>query len=394
MGRTRNFHCGLPIADCGLADRDIQSEIRNPKSEIARLGFTLVELLVVITIIGILASLIVVAAVGALKTAARTRIKAELNQIAGGVDECRNKTNAYPPNCQTDGSGPLDENTVALDLQRYIKIAFVRQQEPSDLILRLAGRGSVASGGGTQLVGGMTAAEALVFWLRGFSSDPKYPISGEGGPSYVIKGFGDPNNKTLDPVTTGSPFFPFDVSRLGPRDKDGYFDESTGRFVEYTDAKNVKRRINFWQYTPAHSEQPYLYFDTSRHAPGDVRSGNLVGSYDPPAATSTAVTSTGSSVALAVYPFKKVNPSYSTTTPNVPVITYVNPDKYQILHCGINGTWDADAFAKMSPGTGIKNDSTSLNALLLFPDGPFIGDIAETIVNFTTETKVEDAQAK
>ena len=36
------------------------------------------------------------------------------------------------------------------------------------------------------LHGGMTAGEALVFWLGGFSSDPKYPISGEGGPSYRI----------------------------------------------------------------------------------------------------------------------------------------------------------------------------------------------------------------
>ena len=26
------------------------------------------------------------------------------------------------------------------------------------------------------------------------------------------------------------------------------------------------------------------------------------------------------------------------------------------------------------------------------PDGPFMGDMADTIVNFTTETKIEDAQ--
>ena len=33
----------------------------------------------------------------------------------------------------------------------------------------------------------MNAAEALVFWLGGFSDDPKYPISGPGGPSYSIE---------------------------------------------------------------------------------------------------------------------------------------------------------------------------------------------------------------
>src|SRR5215218_3716092 len=88
-------------------------------------GFTLVELLVVITIISILAALITVAAVGALKAMNRTRIKVEINEIASGFDEYKNKTTAYPPNCQTDGtSGPIDDqgtsNPVLLDLRRHL----------------------------------------------------------------------------------------------------------------------------------------------------------------------------------------------------------------------------------------------------------------------------------
>src|SRR4051812_22296135 len=92
-----------------------------------RTAFTLVELLVVITIIGILAALIVVAAVGALKKANETRTKAELNQMAGGIDEYRNKANAYPPNCQTDdpkltgGTLPLDESGIFNDLKRHVR---------------------------------------------------------------------------------------------------------------------------------------------------------------------------------------------------------------------------------------------------------------------------------
>src|SRR5436305_1151311 len=91
-----------------------RSSILAPRSSVlAPRAFTLIELLAVITIIGILAALITVAAVGALKNAQRTRIKAEINQMANAFDEYKNKTTAYPPNCQTDNiassDGPLDE---------------------------------------------------------------------------------------------------------------------------------------------------------------------------------------------------------------------------------------------------------------------------------------------
>src|SRR4029079_11024809 len=81
-------------------------------------GFTLVELLVVITIISVLAALITVAAIGALKKAQEARIKAEINQIATAVDDYKNKTTAYPPNCQNDGlAGPLDEVGMTTDVK-------------------------------------------------------------------------------------------------------------------------------------------------------------------------------------------------------------------------------------------------------------------------------------
>src|SRR5690349_16705564 len=103
----------------------LQPNVAPRSSLLAPLGFTLVELLVVITIIGILAALITTAAIGALKSSSRTRIKAELNQIAGGFEEYKNKTTAYPPNCQTDdttigtaetSATPIDEGVVLNDL--------------------------------------------------------------------------------------------------------------------------------------------------------------------------------------------------------------------------------------------------------------------------------------
>src|SRR5829696_3497487 len=106
-------------------------------------GFTLVELLVVITIIGILAALITVAAVGALKAMQRTRIKVEINEVSSGFDEYKNKTTAYPPNCQTDGASlPLIESEVLNNLKRHIKQIAPRSQESDDLAKVLTGQTS------------------------------------------------------------------------------------------------------------------------------------------------------------------------------------------------------------------------------------------------------------
>jgi prepilin-type N-terminal cleavage/methylation domain-containing protein len=356
-----------------------------PRSPLSapRFAFTLVELLVVITIIGILVALITVAAIGALRTAREAAIKAEINQMDAALVEYKNKTTALPPNCQTDGNGILVETTVAQDLQRHLKQAFPRHQEPQELIAKLAGMATGASG--QQLAGGMSAGEALVFWLGGFSSDPKYPISGEGGPAYPIQSIGNAQNHTLDPIDTRNWTFPFEVTRLGPRMDNKYFDDSDDagkRFIEYTVRINGQqqfRRINFWQYAPRKSTQPYLYFDTSRHPP--------TAEFDPPAATPLSKLGPDRQ-GLHVHALKKQHP---TTDARLPVpIQFIDPEGFQILHCGDDDAWGEDQF-ELTSAHG-KSDPLDISQYLLFPDGPFTGEIADTIVNFTSERKLEDAQ--
>ena len=355
-----------------------------------RAAFTLVELLVVITIIGILASLITVAAIGALKAMQRTRIKAEITEVSNGFDEYKNKVTAYPPNCQTDGTGtgnPLVEADVLNDLKRHIKQVATRSAESDDLARVLTGQtASVTASYPNVLEGGLTAAEAIPFWLGGFSSDPKFPISGDGGgPSYRIDNLtGGVTPAQADPIESRKWIYPFDITRLGPRDSNGYFN---GRFIEYTDPKNQnqRRRINFWTYTPAKSDQPLLYFDTSRHPVGTARSSQLTGVYDPPAAT----LDTSNPNLAKVFAFKKVVETAGPVA-TTPQIQWINPDRFQVIHCGIDNAWDTDTFQKMAaPRSAGSNDPADY---LLFPGGPFIGEMADTIVNFTTETTIEDAQ--
>lgn len=333
-----------------------------------RPGFTLVELLVVITIIAILAALVTVAAAAALRKAQATRIKSEIDQISTALETYKDKAGSYPPNAQTDGGTVLDSNQVFTDLKRHMKQAFPRSREPEALLRGLVGLGP----SGSNLAGGMTAGEAVVFWLGGFSSDPEYPISGEGGPSYRVQNAGDANNRTLDPLENRKWIFPFEVTRLKPRkEDDNYFDETANRFLEYqvnVNGTTQTRRINFWEYLPAKSTQPYLFFDVSRH-PGAA-------AFDPPAGT--AATALNSSP-LEVHAFKKAPASSTATVPD-----FANNGKFQVLHAGIDDQWGD--FETMSL------HATPIASLLFYPNGPFTGEVADTIVNFIPQTKIEDAQ--
>lgn len=356
-----------------------------------REGFTLVELLVVIAIIGILVALITVAAAGALKRARQAQIKVEVDQMSMAFEDYKNQFGSYPSNCQTDdtnfGAGsetsatPISESQALADLRRHLKKAFPRSSEPDELVLALVGGGP---NGGPNLPGGMTAGEAIVFWLGGFSSDPKYPISGEGGPSYAIAATGNATNRERDTLQRNW-IMPLAVDRLGPRADDDYFDESSNRYIEYSvtipgqnNNQAQLRRINFWQYVPAKSVQPYLYFDTSRHPAAVNSGGTILGTFDPPAATE--LTGLGpDGMGLHVHAIKRMSQSAGSGVP----IEFVNPEKFQILHAGVDDEWGEDAFELM---TAHEVNSTSKDDYLFYPDGPFTGEVADTIVNFSDAT--------
>jgi len=159
------------------------------------------------------------------------------------------------------------------------------------------------------------------------------------------------------------------------------------RFMNVTRANGNMVQIQLYEYLAPNSEEPFVYFDTSRETPLQV-----VDNWTTTEFFYTSPTSGGN-----IYPLKQMRadaPSPPPTTGGLQFVEYVNAGKFQILHCGLDDAW-GDFFL----GGATLNDSMS-NILttnpnfipnLLFPTGPFLGDIADTVGNFGEGT-LEDAQ--
>lgn len=344
----------------------LRSDLLAPRTSFLtpRSGFTLTELLVVITIIGILTSLITVAAVNAMRAAKRARITMEIQQISNALENFKTEYGSYPPNVYL----PADLNNnrpemvaVARDLQRFMKRAFSRATELQiDITSNSAPRRNTNSFANDNLYPivnmGLTPAEALVFWLQGFSQDARRPLSGT-DLVYLT------TSSTAVTIESRKTLFEFDQSRLRPT-----------RIIQNMARAGTANTFNvqLYEYLPAGSEQPYAYFDVSRRTPSQVAITFPTGEFFfSPTATDLVVA--------------QKKPKTSVATPaNWNEVEYVEQGKFQILHCGLDDIWGQFAIAPPLITTGNFPP-------LLFPSGPFIGDIGDTLTSFTTGT-LEDAQ--
>ncbi|MBA4016378.1 MAG: hypothetical protein C0483_04245 [Pirellula sp.] len=306
----------------------------------ARLGFTLVEMLVVIAIIGMLMALVSVAVWKALERARMTKIIVEIGQLQTAIQSYKEKHLQYPP-CMAE----INLTNRKVHFMRHVQVAFTNANygtaESNFNNLRsnlMTGTGVTAQVYNYKDMAGVVKpldlntldqAEALVFWMGGFPT----PFNSGSSASIAnrrIFGFHRDQDSPfrrdaagtegLDPLRYRTdPFFQFDETRLTDQDGDGWF--------EYLPMPQVGSAV----------VAPFVYFDADSY--------------------STASTATGTALEMQIYGYPRLGDlnslenagiwglsvpfaSYMDPTNSSPML-WANPESFQIQCGGLDGMYSA-----------------------------------------------------
>lgn len=232
-------------------------------------AFTLVEILVVIAIIGVLAAIAVPAINGARLTAKSGAMRAEVESLAQAVAAYESKYQAFPPDF-------LDWQVV----ERHYRRAFPNISQMDLEVLQRACDVDITNDAQRTTIQAhdpekIDRAEALVFALGGFSTDPEHPFTGKGGPFDFVGDTANQEQRFLPAFYQINPsrdnrMFEFEEQRLtlrtpdatlalGPQNKVVSIDEST------TDDDPPAVQNHPWDLFPVYlsdSGGPYVYFDS------------------------------------------------------------------------------------------------------------------------------------
>jgi prepilin-type N-terminal cleavage/methylation domain-containing protein len=291
-----------------------------PPKRAMRRGFTLVEMLVVVAIIGILAGLISVAAVGAIKNAKRAVVTVEISQLDQALKDYKTKYNEYPPDGTDLTISPTNTTGIPDVVLRHFRQVF-----PKADISPTTPLGQPNPQGQAQLLVLQTAMQyynpttALAFWLGGvpetlnnpksklvgFSQNPMYPLT-------------DPSNSRI------GPFFEFDFNRLN------------------VPAGAANQMCRTYTAQGANNGYPYVYFRAEIGQKGRARQPFTRGKEEYLTRSLLSVKAVYfNSPNSAVIPQTNQIPQSVKAYFDVTSQSWANPKSFQILFCGFDNAFNS-----------------------------------------------------
>ena len=301
----------------------------------ARRGFTLVEMLTVIVIIGILASLITAAAIHARGAVRIAAVRKEISDLQAALETYKLEHGEYPPDFAFEGVALTNPSSPVAQIRRasilnHLQTGYSRYYDTRLLPLanddlRWARFRQDLSAYGLN-PDYFDATTALVFWLGGL---PEQPVNLSSGARWIPAGFhADKANPFRAGLPRTEPNFAFNGDRLVA-------------VIETVGSNTfVRLRYNQASFDPA----PYVYFRARR----DAISGRYeYGAYDP-ANPTVFVPLTYQNAAYGwCLPYQDTAPTVSDPHP------WYDLQKYQIIAAG------GDARLGDAPqGTDLKNLTT------------------------------------
>lgn len=383
----------------------------------ARRGFTLVELLTVIVIIGILVGLATSVVIGARNRASNAYTVTEINNLELALRSYADKYGEFPPDFCSASSNTYAQNMVMRHLgrvfPRYVPGALLGSTNTGTnpwtrFVYDLAyytsynPSGSPQASGSYNRVNGVQAAyldpaSALVFWLGG----PSYFTAAYNGtptPDTATKkpfGFSaNPLNPFEVPfaaaatgtlrasMTSRMPIlFPFDDTRLQPHHS---YSNNTAGWAQAFYPRGISRRsVAPLMYAP------YVYFRAEGgfyYLPGSTSQAkfwpyNVTGTFNNGAGLTEMTGVTGTTGMYRIRPYYNFDLAKHAS---VAQGSYFNPTTFQIVSAGLDGAFG-----------GVSGDSQSSIQTLppRFPAADNIqGQHYDNITNFTTSKgTLEDA---
>lgn len=301
-------------------------------------GFTLVEMLVVIAIIGVLAAILVPTLYRVVIKARQNRIAQELNQLHLAIEAYKQKFGDYPPDFTTLTS--LNDFNVVPGAQPHLVVRHIRKAFPRHTYT-LGNTGTLAQ---CFIINGNFVqpdpAEALVLWLSQVRDDPRQPLTS----GNQIKLFPFDEKRLVDPA-------PNEVDENGTPHPDGLY-----------------------SYLPPDSDKPYVYFDSRVYS--DVATAGMC--------VYKHVDVTAGTVKPLLYPYvtKRTSDPVSTTNP----LTVPNPTTFQIISAGLDSDYGDVSGVTAGDATTYKifpwNDNNryqlgDLDNISNFSDGKIFEDFLE-----------------